>query len=626
MAYLNPKPVAEPPLLRIAPFKGINLSVGETQIDPLQSPDMLNMIVDESGSLKKRTGYERVYANSLGPGSINGLHVYRKLDGTTVLLLAHGTKLYTQSGNNQPVEIYSGLANSKLHFFEMGGKCYLLDGTNYLVYDGTTISTVIPYIPTLLISKVPGVNGGGTLLEDLNLLGNGFKETFSGDGTGTEYHLSLKALDETPVLVKVDTVVKTLGTDYTVDFVNGVITFTTVPSVGTNNVEITAYKTQIGFAERIKKCRFSVLFGGTNDTRVFVSGNPGHSNFVWRSGLFDPTYFPENGFYKVGYDGEKVQGFSKQYDYLIIEKERSKWLMHFELQNGEPTFPLKPINDQIGTVSPHSIQSIENSPVSLSRNGVYMLMASNVRDERNVKHISGNVDTRLLKENNIENAISIDFDKKYYLAINGNMYIFNYVINEWYIFDNIKASCFIEINKELYFGSSTDGLLYRFKRDSEKFPYNDDGKFINAYWKSAKISFGSAERNKLVQRLFATMEPNRHTSVNFYYVSDKVSFPRNESNLPDYSILHYGKSFYNDKIFDAKTEFIKAFRMEWFDYGSLDYSLMSYNTSEEPNIVVKKVKVKKVDYYQLVVQNTKLNESLRLDSIALKYLLQNYRK
>lgn len=626
MAFLNPRAVAEPPLLRISPFKGVNYSVNPTQIDYLQSPDMLNLYIGERGSLIKRTGFERVFQNSLGDGKINGLRVFRNKEGIKELLIAHGTKLYKQSGKNQPIEIYDGLANDSVHFFEMGGKCYLLDGTNYLVFDGETVKQITPYIPTLVISKNPGENGGGTLLEDFNLLTAGFKETFSGDATGKDFYLSLKPLDETPVLVKVGNVAKTLTTDYTVDRTNGKITFITAPPTGTNNVEITAYKTQSEFPNRVKKCRFSVLFGGSNDTRVFISGNPDDPSFVWRSGLSDPTYFPENGFYKVGNDGEKVQGFSKQYDYLVIEKERSKWLMHFELQNGEPTFPLKPINDQVGTFAPNTIQTLENNPVSLDRYGVYMLEASAIRDERNVAMISININERLLLEPNLEQAISIDFNKKYYLAINGKVYIYDYMYHEWYVYDNIHASCFIEINKELYFGSSNEGILFRFKKEDELFPYNDDGEFINAYWMSAKLSFGSAEKNKMIQRLFATMEPYKHTSCNFYYVSDKSGFPKNQDNLPDYANMNYGKSFYNDKIFNAKTEFINSARLEWFDYAALNFSLFSYNTSEEPTIVVKKVKAKKVDYYQLVFQNTKMDEALKIDSIALKYLIHNYRK
>lgn len=78
---------AEPPLMRIEPFKGLNLSVTPTQIDDHQSPDMLNVHSDERGALNKRTGFERVFPTSLGNGAINGLYEYRKTDGTVFFLL-----------------------------------------------------------------------------------------------------------------------------------------------------------------------------------------------------------------------------------------------------------------------------------------------------------------------------------------------------------------------------------------------------------------------------------------------------------------------------------------------------------------------------------------------------------
>lgn len=89
-----PKSPPNPPNLRLGPFGGIDLSVNQAQIQQNKSPNMMNFSIDERGSLIKRTGYERVYATSLGPGAINGLFEFTKSDGTKEMLLAHGDKLY----------------------------------------------------------------------------------------------------------------------------------------------------------------------------------------------------------------------------------------------------------------------------------------------------------------------------------------------------------------------------------------------------------------------------------------------------------------------------------------------------------------------------------------------------
>lgn len=586
-------------MIKLEPFKGMNLSVTGTQISNSHSPDMVNFNIDEHGALNKRTGYERIYNSSLGAGKINGIYEYQKSDGSSIFLIAHGTKLYTQSGSAQPVVLYSGIQNTKVNFFTMSNKCYIMDGVNFLVYDGTTIAQVTPYIPTISISKNPA--GGGTINEDFNLLGAGFKDSFSGDGTAKDYYLTLKGLDATTVSAVVGTTTINEGSGLTVDRTNGKVSFTTAPAQGTNNVIITAYKTMSGYSDRIKKCIWTTPFGGSNDTRMFASGNPNMPEYVWRSGLYDPTYWPENGFYKLP---ERVMGFSKQYDYLIVERPNGKHVVNYQLDdNGLATFPMKPINDQVGTLASETIQVIENNPVSLSKDGVYMLMASNVRDERNVAHISVAIDKRLLNETGLNNAISVDYDKKYWLALNGNVYVLDYTQKsetnphgEWFIYNNINASCFLEMGGFLYFGSSTTGMVYRFKKSTtDANSYSDDGVAINAYWKSKPLTFDADEFKKYIDSVFLGIKPIGQTSVDLSYESDK-----------------------NQAVLGGNV----PIQFNLFDFNNLDFRNFSFQFSSFPQAVKVKVKAKKITHFQLMIQNNKLNEGLTVLSLAIKYKYQ----
>jgi hypothetical protein len=92
---------------------------------------------------------------------------------------------------------------TKVQFFKMNNICYIVDGLNFLQFDGTTCQQITPYIPTLVISSPPP--GGGTLDEDFNLIGNKFKVSFSGDGTSTVYVLPLQSLDATTVTAVINT-------------------------------------------------------------------------------------------------------------------------------------------------------------------------------------------------------------------------------------------------------------------------------------------------------------------------------------------------------------------------------------------------------------------------------------
>jgi hypothetical protein len=587
------------PLLRLEPFMGMDVGESATQIDNHHSPDMLNMNIDEKGTLNKRTGFSRVYATSLGAGKINAMFLYTKQDGTQIFLLAHGTKLYTQSGNAQPVELYSGIQNGDINFFTSEGKCYIMDGVKYLVYDGATIVEVTPYIPVLQISKNP--SGGGSANEDFNLIGNKWKDSFSGDGTATVYQMSLTGLDSTTVTAVVGTTTINEGSGLTVDRVNGKVTFTTAPASGTNNVIITAGKTVSGYADRIKKCTMAIGFGGANDTRMFIAGNPNLPDHMWRSGLYDATYWPENGYYRMS---EKIMGFSRQYDYLIVERPNGKQMVSFNITDeGVVSFPSKAINNQVGTVASDSIQIVENNPISLSKDGVYMLVGSNVKDERNVVHISSNIDRKLLLESALNNAVSIDYDKKYWLAVNGNVYVLDYTqksqqnpFGEWYAYNNISASCFLEKDGFLLFGSTTEGLIYRFKKETEGDAYNDDGTAINAYWKSKQITFNAEEMRKYVSNLYFSLNPATATSVDLYYSSDK------KENIQ----INPGQNF--------------TFNL--FDFGNFDFGNFTFFFSSFPKVVKSKVKAKQITHFQLMIQNDKLNESLSLLSLAIEFRMQ----
>lgn len=593
MAKLTVNPPKQPPMFRLEPFRGIDLSTNESQIDKNHSPDMLNMNTDERGSLQKRTGYKRLYSTSLGTGKINGLFQYTKPDGTTVFLIAWGTGLYEQTGTAQPTSIYSGKADADTSFFVMGGNCYIMDGTNFLVYDGTTVSDVTanPYIPTLTVGRPPA--GGGTAYEDWNLIGSGFKDSFSADGTATNYQLSLTNLDATAVTATVNGTALTETTDFTVNRTTGVVTFNTAPATGTDNVIITAYKTYITKPSQITKCTMNVEFGGNNDSHIFVSGNPDNINWAWRSGVYDPTYWPENGFYKVGSDAEKIQGFSHQYTYLVIHKEHSLWNMAFQLNNGDPTYPISPINGKTGAIAPKSINLIENTPISLDEKGVFVLKASTVREQNNVEHISQAVDRQLLTESNLEKAVSINFDSKYWLAVNGNVYVFDYLIKEWFIYDNIHVNCFMAADNYLYFGSDSDGLIFQFKKDTDPTPYNDDGIAINAYWYSKLIAFEHPEMLKIVRHIYSTIKPLSHTSVNVYLRTDKKG-----------EVL------------------IGTQRADQFNFLNFDFTKFTFVVSDIPQEFSKKKREKKITDIQIKLENNTLDEGLGVTSLGLMYDFQ----
>lgn len=591
-------------------FRGVDFSANATQVALNRSPDALNMIPDEKFFPCKRTGIKRVFQTVLGTGKVNGLHLFKTTAGTKIRLLHHGTKLYTwDDSGNQPTLIYSGMEDHDSNAFVMNNKLYLQDGTNYLVYDGTTVSDVTTnaYIPTLTMGR--SKDGGGNAFENFNLINPYFKDSFSPDGTSKTYPLSLSGLDATPIVASLDkgvTFDKFETTHFTVDRVTGIVTWITAPPTGTDTMVIKAAKTVIGYADRIKKCTISAQFGGTNDTRVFLSGNPDFKNMDWRSGLYDPTYFPDLGYTKIGGDSTAIMGYKKQSNALMIIKEDSQqdatsFLRTFQLNSdGTVSYPIQQGTIGVGCIAKKSIQIIEDKPFFLSRKGIHSLETTSIANERNTSHKSQLIDLKLLTEPNLSEAVSTEYQRRYWVAINGNVYVMDedmkytdengQIQYEWFFLNGINASCFLE-DGYLYFGDSTQGMIWRFKTDSEVDPYTDDENTpIPAYWTTPLTNIGTYSQYKIVKNVIVTIAPNARTSADIYYNSD-----------------------------DIKDEFTESQGMSLFDFNSIDFNDWTFITSSMPKPIATNTKERKIVFFGVKVKNDVLGQSLGLYSIEIKY-------
>lgn len=226
-----------------------------------------------------------------------------------------------------------------------------------------------------------------------------------------------------------------------------------------DNLEIEApYITTTEEKKRVFSMTRCEWFGGDSSglaggTRLFLCNNRNKKlkGLVTWSGLNDPTYFPENSYFYVGNNTEKVTGFGKQQDMLVIFKERETWYTQYE-RNTDITaedlinqtvvdytsssvyFPLTQINPNIGCPYPESVQLCRNRLVWLGYNGaVHTLVSNNQYNERSIYTVSGMVQRKLREET--KGAVSsadwngyycLSFDNKLYL-MDYNCYGFNYI-------------------------------------------------------------------------------------------------------------------------------------------------------------------------------------------------------
>lgn len=408
-------------------FRGIDFSNRKDEISLNRSPDALNMWKNYKSNngkcIETRPDIELLEEYS---DTIFGCFFYT-VKGTKRFIVHSGEKLYdngkqlnlVHTTDNMSSMADTFMAKNKSNMFVMNNILYIMDGTQYIRYDGTELKPVDGYIPTTTISRSP--NGGGTLYEDVNLLNDIRKNAFVSDGASKEYILDVENFDATyGVKVWVDG--KELTTGFTAVPESGKVVFTTAPkepqTPGADNVVIQFKKQTEGFRERIEKCTLVELF----DNRVFFSGNPDYPNFLWHSSLDNPEYCSDLDYYTEGTNDSKIKS--------IASGNNAIWTMKEPSQSNTTIFYHTPTVDaDYGKVYPSMHSSISTGCVTtgvnfndticfFSERGLEAI-SGDVTTEQVIRHVSSLVDSKLLNESKYKEMMLEEWEG-YLLVIVGN--------------------------------------------------------------------------------------------------------------------------------------------------------------------------------------------------------------
>ncbi len=502
---------------------GVNLDQPQHIIKDNQFYRALNVYHTDQ-VLSKRPGQVSLYNFN---ESVKGIINYKN----KVVIMA-GASLYTWDGSTA-TEIYDTLLGTSCKFFIFNDTLYLLTGTNYYKYNGTTVSVVDGYIPVVQINRLPdGTDFDSN--EQYNALTPKFRVLFNTVAAITVYKLPLPLANVAISVKFAGTVVP--STDYTFNNTTGDITFDVAFATSQNSLEVTATGTTSTRTD-ITSCIYADIYGGVGDidggTRIFVSDG---TNKYHRSSLRNPEYYPEMDYDYVG-DDAGITGFGRSYGKLIIFKTSSIYTIGYDYNNGNPLYPTALVNGKTGCTIPGSIQLINNDLVFGNNDGIYILLQTQNSDERNVQpvsrningnHISASGETKgLLYESNLNKAISIDYDSKYILALNGRVYIWDYGISpyyitsnpedaqdrlSWWIWDNIQANVFYA-NDNLYYGSTqliemTPNIM------------RDFGNPINAYVETKAWDFKDASTLKVIHDVWLGIRTDTAVNMTLQFITD----------------------------------------------------------------------------------------------------------
>jgi len=617
--------------IRNANFGGVDISSSNDTISEFNTPDCLNMLPNNKGDITTRFGIKTIHDY----GNEKILAAFNYKAGAIIVTDAG---VYDSNIDYTTSKI-TGTVEGPFSGFEYNSKFYLLTKNRYLQYSGPgAFEDVTGYIPTVRI-KSPST-GGGTELEEENMIQNLSYQEFqfvSGDTFAQFYKTNLSNdVNNYSVWYRNITTgewdLKTLTTDYTVDFTTGKFTYVTTPPTslsfdGNDTVRIKAGLATpydgFGDALTIKQCTLSAVYGGKTNVSVWMSGNPDYPNFDFHSGIHDgksdPTYFPLTEFDEIGFDDQAIIAYQNQNNELIIfknnplTKKESTWVRGTNIVGDEVVFYKQELNPYMGCIARESAVLINNSAWALGRNGYGKVVPKQVLAENSIETqsdlinynknvnfstLSGLLEAFVNGDSYLENYVSIDFKNKLYVSnpITNQVWVCDYnnvsldqasgkYLPQWYLLNNIAATCWVVIDNDLYFGTRGSAFA-RFKTFDDVGPCKDEQEGNNEYpvlpdefefyWSTKLNNLGTLQYKEDVESVFIAMQGYANTKLNIWTRSDI------------------------DSTYTLKdTHEIKS-----LVYSTLVYSTFVYGGTLFPKAFKSKVKVKNAEYVQVKIGGT----------------------
>ena len=585
-------------------FLGINESGdGDTELKLGEASKMENFTITDAYNLILRPGVRRLDFNTeRSPAPIlaawagfmntedflvicdfhdeqDRLFVYRKTE-----LEAHEL-VHSQTGalGLQTAE------NAMVNIFTFNGFLYVMSAKKTVVYESGEFVEKKPYIPLVIAGADPA--GGGTTLENINLLTGYRRMNFSADGTATAYVLPAEAVGV--VTVTVDNVEQANAGTFNSE--THTFHFTSAPIKGVGNVEIT-YSTDPETAEaarmQILSCRLHEEYNGSTDTRLFVAGNGTNMCYytgVTQDGEATAMYFPAMNEVAVDMSGSAITGLMRHYSKLLVFKNDGTHSISYEpvtLTDGNTIagFFLRPMNKEFGNEILGQVQTVNNYPRTITKDGLYewRITSSYYKDERYAKRISDMVENSFRRAD-VQKIVTCDddFKKNYYVFLNdadGTVLVNRYELNKgdcWCIY---KSRMFRNIRFAMIHGGTmvfcNETEAFRLVED---YVYDDaevpggEATQIAAVWESGFLSFGADFRRKYSSEIYLSVQPQSGSRIVVTAETDK-------------------REDYLEKVIENST----------FQWSNVTFTDWTFNTSDRPTINRVRLKVKKFIYYKLV--------------------------
>lgn len=586
-------------------FLGVNEGVdGYTELQMGEASAMENFFVTDGYNLKVRPGVVTVDLGAREPAPILAAWSGHFGDGQYLVLcdFFNGQDrllIYSMDRNGMFRLLHSqqgalGLTQAdgaNVQIFAFTQKLYVRSTQKTVAYDGEKFSEQAPYVPLVIVGAAPA--GGGTALENINLLTGLRRIDYSADGTSTAYVLPGEAVQITAI--RVDNVDKDIASTGRWDQESHTFHFNEAPVKGVGNVEFT-YDSDPQAAETARQqvltCQLAEEYNGATDTRLFIGGNGSNMCYytgVTQAGEPSAMYFPAMNEVAVDISGAMVTGLVRHYSKLLVFKSDGTYTISYEpvtLTDGSTTagFYLRSMNREYGNAIIGQVQTVQNYPRSITKDGIYewRITSSYYKDERYAVRISDAVE-KSLKQADMQKIVTCDndFTKTYYVFLNdslGTVLVNRYGLGKHGVWCIYRGERFKGIRWAMMYGREmifiNDTQMLRFS-DAASMDSAGQGRTeltpIRAVWESGYMDFGADFLRKYSSLIYVSMLPEGDSRVTITASTDK-------------------RMDYTEKTIGASI----------FDFSNLNFADFTFDTNGTPKIRKVKLKVKKFVYYKMI--------------------------
>ena len=467
-------------------FRGVDFT--DENVNESRSPDALNMWKDYKSLGKRIETRPDVELQLTMSNTIFGLFFYA-INNVTHWIIHSGVNLYDYNPVSKELKIIkeTGMNPSKSTAFTFNNIFFILDGINYLEYDGKTIKSVEGTIPTIAIHNM---NKGETkFIQEANLLTDYCYEEYLTNGESTEFPLSQKEVSDVKVYSVKGLTETEITEGITIDKLNGVVTFDEAPEKNAASASIKIkYAKESDGANVIRKCKLACLF----DNRVFFSGNQDYPNMLVWCGLNEPRYIGVTSYAPQGRGISQIKALVPGNNALWVFKEPDHENTTIFYNVPTEVYDNK-LEDTVKTyASSHSSISTGCKATGINFNDDIVFfsdrgmegISGDITTEQVLGHRSTLVDRKLLNEANYNDMVLAEWEGYLLVIIDNIVYLadsnqkvsnndhFEYEWFYWELDHKIKVT---SVHDNILYLCSDEGVIYTLTN-------NDKDREITSYW------------------------------------------------------------------------------------------------------------------------------------------------